>query len=146
MAMRRWVGWAREVVRLMRGLPDEDLQRRNLAMHEQLIRLRKHRLAQEELREKSALNDIRKIVEEMKALEANLVEAEKATAEYVESLAEQAKAQMESDLNAEADIIIEKVIKQTSIPGAQDFSKSLKSEGSCGSASTTGATEGKSVP
>lgn len=39
MAMRRWVGWAREVVRLMRGLPDEDLQRRNLAMHEQLIRV-----------------------------------------------------------------------------------------------------------
>lgn len=40
-----------------------------------LLQLRKHRLAQEELREKSALNDIRKIVEEMKALEANLVEA-----------------------------------------------------------------------
>ncbi|KAL3693622.1 hypothetical protein R1sor_007273 [Riccia sorocarpa] len=131
MALTRWVGWVREVVRVMRGLPDEDLRRRTLAMHEQLIRLRKHRLAQEELREKAALGELRKVVEEMQQLERNLVEAEKATAEYVDSLAQQAKTQMEADLNVEADIMIEKVLKQKPIlPSMQDLAKGLSEEGS----------------
>ncbi|KAL2634081.1 hypothetical protein R1flu_005560 [Riccia fluitans] len=143
MALTRWVGWVREVVRVMRGLPDEDLRRQTLAMHEQLIRLRKHRLAQEELREKAALSDLRKIVEEMKQLERNLVEAEKATAEYVDSLGEQVKTQMEADLNVEADVMIEKVLKQNPIvPGLQDLAKGL-SEGSNGTVNAGGAPKGK---
>ncbi|CAM6089760.1 unnamed protein product [Calypogeia fissa] len=118
MAFSRWVGWAREMYRVIRGLPDEELRRKTAAIHEQLIRLRQHRAAHEKEREVSMLRDVRKIVEEMKTLERNLAEAEKATVEYVDAIGEQVSREMEAKLNAEMDQIVNKAMT-TEFPDLQ---------------------------
>lgn len=110
MAFTRWVGWAREIVRVLRGLPDEELRQKTAAIHEQLVRLRRHRVAHEKEREVAALRDVRKIVEELQTLNRNLAEAEKATGQYVDAIAEQVSKEMETKLNAEMDQIVNKAI------------------------------------
>lgn len=82
-------------------------------MQHELQRLRERRRVVESAREKEALDDLRGLIERMKTLEKDLNAAEMAVTEFVDNVGEKAKMQLEDDLNAETETMIETAMRKS---------------------------------